>query len=441
MSVAQLRVVKSHDRLGTRCEKLDPASFPDKPHGNGSGPPGTVENVRYLMAANGISARYNLVRKRTEITIPWISATVENADAVAMTHVLSTAARCGMPTGLVPASVEALGDENAYSPAADWILSRQWDGKDRLDALCQTLTPRDDYPTVLRDVLVKKWLLSAAAAAVKPIGFKCRGVLTLQGAQGIGKTSWGLSLIDDATLRPQLVKVDHHLEPGNKDSQIGAIEHWLVEIGELDSSFKRDVARLKGFLTTGTDKLRRPYAQVTSEYQRRTVFYATVNEETFLVDSTGNTRFWTIPYEHINHQHGIDMQQLFAQCAKLLEGGAEWWLTDAEQTLLEKHNEAHRSFSLVRDRLESAIELERVDTSGCEALTASEVLERAGFPHPTNSQAKECASILRQLFGSSKRYGGINKWRVPLRAEYASEEGMAAVRPDQRPNAKRSKFD
>lgn len=38
------------------------------------------------------------------------------------------------------------------------------------------------------------------------------------------------------------------LDPGNKDSILGAIVHWLVEICELDSSFKKDVARLKGFL-------------------------------------------------------------------------------------------------------------------------------------------------------------------------------------------------
>jgi predicted P-loop ATPase len=28
-----------------------------------------------------------------------------------------------------------------------------------------------------------------------------------------------------------------------------AITHWIVELGELDSSFKKEIARLKAFLT------------------------------------------------------------------------------------------------------------------------------------------------------------------------------------------------
>ena len=74
-----------------------------------------------------------------------------------------------------------------------------------------------------------------------------------------------------------------------------------------------DMARLKGVLTRDFDKVRRPYARAESEYQRRTVFFASVNKPNFLVDMTGNTRWWTIPVSKINYEHGIDMQQVFAQ--------------------------------------------------------------------------------------------------------------------------------
>ena len=143
------------------------------------------------------------------------------------------------------------------------------------------------------------------AAALKPRGFRGRGVLTFQGPQGIGKTSWVASLVPDPVLRDMVIKLDHHLDPNNKDSILGAISHWIVEIGELDSSFKKDVARLKGVLTSDSDKVRRPYARTESEYPRRTVFFATVNDNNFLVDSTGNTRWWTIPLASIKYQHGF----------------------------------------------------------------------------------------------------------------------------------------
>lgn len=393
---------------------IDVRSFPDQPVGN-DGPPATIDNVRHMLSANGVRVRYNIVKKRTEIVVPWLVGTAENADSVAMTHIQSLALRYRMPTGLVPAMAEAISDENAYNPAAEWITGKPWDGRDRLPDICATITAREGYPEALKVVLMRKWLLSIAAAALMPSGFHCRGVLTLQGPQGIGKTSWGLSLIDNVPLRDSLIKVDHHLDAANKDSLLGAIDHLIVEIGELDSSFKRDVSRLKGFLTAGSDKVRRPYGRVTVDYQRRTVFYATVNATDFLVDTTGNSRWWTIPVEWINHAHGINMQQVFAQLAVALKDGDIWWLTADEEQQLEAQNSRHRSFSLVRDRLLAVIDLEVDDISGCRPVTATEVLEAAGFDRPSNPQAKECGSLLREWFGEPRRIQGRDKWRVPMR--------------------------
>lgn len=395
--------------------EIDPASFPDQPAGQ-KGVPCTVDNVRHMLTENGVRVRYNAIKKRTEIEVPWLKRGSENVDAVAMTHIQSLASRYGMPTGLVPQVTEAIGDEHTYNPAKDWIEGRPWDGVDRIQAICDTLEPRDGYPTELRDLLVHKWLLSVAAAAIVP-NFRCRGVLTLQGGQGIGKTSWGLALINDDRLRKELIKVDHHLDPGNKDSQLGAIDHLIVEVGELDSSFRRDVARLKGFLSSPTDKIRRPYGRVTVEYPRRTVFYATVNASDFLVDDTGNLRWWTIPCARINHAHDIDTQQVFAQCAHQLVDGEIWWLTGEEEQLLELHNSEHRSTSVVRDRVMAVVDLAASELAERRAMTATEVLEEAGFDRPTNGQAKECAALLRGLFGDSRRINGREKWRVPLVAK------------------------
>jgi len=420
-SISNLKVNRSPGAQSSRPLDLDIASFPDQPARRSDGPPSTIANVRHMLDANGVTVRYNIIRKRTEITVPWIFGTTENNDAVSMTHILSLASQYGMPTGLVPPIVEAIGDENSFNPAADWINSRQWDRVDRLQAFCGTITPREGYPLALRDLLMRKWILSVTAAAIMPDGFRCRGVLTLQGPQGIGKTSWGLKLISDERLGKQLIKVDHHLDAGNKDSQLGAIDHLIVEVGELESSLKRDISRLKGFLTNGTDKIRRPYGKAAVETQRRTVFYATVNAADFLVDSTGNARFWTIACEHIDHQHDIDMQQVFAQCAVLLEKGETWWLTGDEEVLLERQNSLHRSFSLIRDRLVTVIDPDVTDTSASKPMTASEVLEAAGFDHPTNPQAKECASFLREWFGEPKRINGRDRWRVPLRPAPSSD--------------------
>lgn len=403
------------------ARRIEPSKFPDPPCGS-SAPPTTIRNVSHLLSAHSVRCRFNVVKKALEIVIPGVAMTVENADSVAMSYILSLAKLNGISVGLVPEFVAVIADANAYNPVEEWITSRPWDGCDRLPEFYATLQTKPEFREGFKQTLMRKWLLSCAAAALAKGSFKCRGVLTLQGAQGLGKTTWGRRLIDNQLLADSVIKTDHHLDGANKDSLIGAITHFIVEIGELDSSFKRDVARLKGFLTADFDKVRRPYGRADSNYPRRTVFYATVNQADFLVDSTGNTRFWTLPLVKIDYQHKIDMQQLFAQLAVLFEQGKIWWLTQEEESELESYNADHKSYSLVQDILSAYVEFDELGNEDCEAFTPSELLIAAGIVRPTNSQAKECGAILREAFGDPTRSRGRDKWRVPLRQDNEKDE-------------------
>lgn len=425
------KAVTSHDPW--QPKRLEPGMFPDC---YGGKPMATVTNIAHLLEQNGIAVRYNVIKKKLEITIPGMSLTADNADNVSMTHIVSLATLNSMRTDLVPASVEAIADRNAYNPVAEWIEGIPWDGRDRLPEFYATLQCQEGYPEALKHILMRKWLLSGVAAALMPTGFKCRGVLTLHGAQGIGKTSWGKRLISDPMLRDSVIKTDHHLDGGNKDSLLAAITHFIVEIGELESSFKRDVSRLKGFLTADSDKVRRPYARTESEYPRRTIFYATVNGSDFLVDNTGNTRWWTISVVSIDHAHNIDMQQLFAQLAVDFKAGGEWWLTAEEEQALEERNVVHRAVSVVHDKVLEILDVEGTMTTETSALTATELLSIAGFERPTNPQARECGALLRERYGEPRRINGRDKWRVPL----LPQKTATGIRPDPY-DAEDDKFD
>jgi predicted P-loop ATPase len=396
-------------------KQLDAFSFPNPPKGRYSEPPATIANVKHLLGGYRIQVSYNEIKKKLQISLPYQGGSADNADNTAMTSILSLATLNGVATMPIPQIVELLGDRNPYNPVSEWILSKPWDGTDRMEAVYETLTVREGFPEDLKKVLVRKWLLSAVAAANKPSGFKGRGVLVFQGPQGIGKTSWLSSLVTDPALRDVVVKVDHHLDANNKDSILGAITHWLVEIGELDSSFRKDFARLKGFLTSDSDKVRRPYARTESEYPRRTVFFATVNDENFLVDHTGNTRWWTLPLQAINFEHGIDMQQAFAQLAEDFDKGANWWLTKAEEEQLEACNSDHRSSSVMRDLLMDRLDLAKIGVPGNPYKSTTELFEVLGIRSPKNGDAKELTGILRELLGASSKVNGAQKWRVPLR--------------------------
>lgn len=389
-------------------------NFPDKPPSGHNKLPATIENVEHLLTEAGIKVRYNVIKKKDEVVIPDHQGTTDNLDSVMLTNIVSLASKNGLSTGHISEYVQAIADRNAYNPVADWIKSKPWDGTDRLQAICETVVETADYPTGLKITLMRKWLLSATAAVLVPTGFKCRGVLTLQGSQGIGKTSWVKALVTDEKLRNDVVKLDHHLDAGNKDTIIGAITNWIVEIGELESSFKKDISRLKGFLTTDADRVRRPYGRRESEYPRRTVFLATVNDANFLTDTTGNTRWWVIPIEKLHYKHEIDTQQLFAQLAVALDNGSEWWLTANEENQLESLNQHHLTISAIAEKLDEYVDMEGMNGKMVASLTASEMLEVMGYKQPTNAQAKECAAALRAKLGASKRSKGINRWKVPL---------------------------
>ena len=407
-------------RLQTRhtldgAKPLNAYDFPHQSRDRREGPPATIENVEFLLRRYKVGVSYNTIKKKLLIKLPRKGGTSDNADNTAMTSVLSLATLNGISTVPVPAIVELLGDRNPYNPVEEWIRSKPWDGRDRLQAVYDTLTVREGFPEALKTVTVYKWLLSAVAAALAKNGFKGRGVLVFQGPQGIGKTSWVMALVPDSVLRDLVVKVDHHLDAHNKDSILGAITHWIVEIGELDSTFKKDFARLKGFLTNDSDKVRRPYARTESEYPRRTVFFATVNDENFLVDHTGNTRWWVIPVVAINYEHGIDMQQVFAQLAVDFEKGNQWWLTKEEEQLLESCNSDHRANSVIRDLLMEAIDLSKIGEPGNPYKSTTELFEMLGIKSPKNGDSKELTGVLRELLGASKKVNGTQKWRIPLR--------------------------
>jgi putative DNA primase/helicase len=374
----------------------------------------TIPNIRHLMDAYGISARYDVIKKKIDLRVPGLVGSPDNADNSALSHVISLSVLNGIPHTLVPAYIAAIADTNLYNPAAEFISSRPWDGRDRLEAFYETLTIKEHFPEDLKRTLIRRWMISAVAAVFHPNGFRARGVLVLQGDQSIGKTSFFLSLIPDPVLRDRLIKTELHLDASNKDSITTAISHWVVEIGELDSSFKKDVALLKGFLTGTVDKVRRPYDRKDSHYPRRTVFCASVNSESFLVDDTGNTRWWTIPVTAVDYEHGIDMQQLWAQVLGLYEAGEQWWLTGEEEALLEQYNKGHRIVNAVRDRLESVLD-ESIPLEDWELKTATEVLKDAGFEYPTNPQTRDCGTYLREHFGAPTRSKGKTRWNVPVK--------------------------
>ena len=381
--------------------RLDRNGYPDPPPSGGKLPV-TLDNIRYLLGECKIDLRYDVIKKAVHAQ--------RGATDLDENDLASLANLNGLGTAQFIDFVGALARRNPLNPVANWIDSAPWDGQDRLSDFYATVMVQDNYPVHMRNILLRRWLLACVAAALEKDRFGGRGVLTFQGGQGIGKTRWLKRLVPEP-MTNGWVKLDHHLDGNNKDSLFGAITHWIVEIGELDSTFRKDIGRIKGTLTRDSDKLRLPYARAPIELDRRTVFAATVNEGNFLVDTTGNSRWWTIAVEALDHGHDLPMQQIFAQIALEYRSGEQWWLTDEEQQMLDELNSHHQAASVIEERIR-----ERIDAKGKSprSMTASTVLREIGFRFPSNAQAKEAGAVLRSIYGPPKKIQGIMKWKVAL---------------------------
>lgn len=382
------------------CSELDPSLFPKttitstKVIINGS-----IENLQYLLKEYGITCRFNMLTREDEINIPGIKFTPDNQANCAIQHIINLCINNNVPKGDVVGHLKAIADRNAYNPVMEWIESKEWDGKDRLSTVIDGVKVPASYEEV-RDLYLKKWFMCAVGMLNNGLNGEIldyEGILVFQGDQGLGKTMWFKSLVPK-DLR-HLIRDGLELDLNNKDSRMTFASHWLVELGELDATFKKsEISALKAFTTMSSDKIRRPYDRVDTVLYRRTVMFASVNDEQFLQDSTGNRRFWCLPTTGLSMPEDFDAQQFWAQVKSELEnnGGAiskPWFIVGDEA---KKRDEANSLFS-VSDPVEESLmnHIPLTSTNYEFRGTATAFCKLIGIQNPSRPQLSNVKKILK----------------------------------------------
>jgi len=366
----------------------------------------TTGNVRVLLRHLGYTVYYDQVKRSPRYEIPNVTFASDNRDNSFLSYLLSKCYQNKFPLGrqLLDLYLLEIQDASRRNPVREWISSKPWDGVSRFDDLFGSLVVSPDYDLSFARLLLKRWLISCVVAAFAGDEevLQFRGVLVLQGAQAIGKSLWLRNLVPEES---DWFLGGLTLDTQDKDSVIKAISHWIVELGELDATFKaQDISRLKQFVTQGDDTLRLPYAPKPSTYRRRTVYCASVNPGFFQNDLTGNTRWWTIPVTSCNFQHGIDMQQVWAEVRTWQLDGERYWLDKAETDRLEELNLNYQKSDPVEDLISRLYEWDKyeadVQSGRTEWMTATEVLQKCkGMDRPNKQQTDVAAQVLRRLTG------------------------------------------
>jgi putative DNA primase/helicase len=387
------------------------------PNVNDKGKPlSTIENVAEICHRLNITIRYNVISKEEEILIPGAGFSLDNRQNASLSWLMSECAKFRMPVDRVPDYVTYLADQNQYNPVAEWVMSKPWDGRDHLAQLIATVKAKgegsDPRVARMKSAFITRWMISAVAAAFRPHGVSAHGVLVFQGSQYIGKTKWFKSLVPDSL---GLLKDGLLLRPDDRDSVMKCVSNWLVELGEIDATFRKsDVAALKSFLTSDRDVLRRAYARKESAFARRTVFFASVNPKNYLHDETGNRRYWTIECEQLDYNHNVDMQQCWAQVyEQLFVPGESWFLTPDELDLLNLHNEDFTVIDPIEEVITRKLRWSDPDTHW-RWTSATDILVTLGRPNCTKTEVTKAGIILRKLNGDrSKRTGAQRLLLVP----------------------------
>lgn len=420
----QIELVDNFDYI-PMCQEIDPMDFPKVKISATGGVRlnGSMENVEFLMEQYGITCKFNMITREEEVSIPASKFTADNEANSSINTVVNLCINNNIPTQHVVNHVKAIADRFAYNPVMDWIDSEEWDGKDRVSQVVKGVRVMKGYEEI-KSIYLRKWFMCAVGMlenGTNGMNLDYEGILVFQGKQGVGKTSWFKGLVS-RELRG-LIRDGFELDLNSKDSRISFASHWMVELGELDATFKKsEISALKAFTTMSSDKVRRPYDRVDTTLFRRTVMFASVNDVQFLQDDTGNRRFWCLPVESLSLPENFNQQQFWAQVKNELNnaGGSRakpWFVVGGDANKRDEANEMFTASDPVEEKILSFFDKgERMKLQA----TATMVAEFTGLS-VNKASTNAISKYLRKHFGEAKRLSGGRFFTLPKPRQSNSE--------------------
>lgn len=301
-----------------------------------------VGNTQAVMRHYDFDVRFNVMSKRLEFSRK-SEESRERQNQLKATFA-NLCAEAGLSRAPLDSHLWQLAER--YHPVEEWLDSviGGWDGRDRWPEVWRSLAVMAHGERLeLCEHMLRTWCrLAAALATCSPNPPVSQGALVLQGAQGVGKSRWLRALAGGA----EWFRDGLHLDVTDRDSVHSATSVWIVELGEVDATFRKsDVAALKAFLTKQADTYRLPYAVAEETYLRRTAYAATVNPVEFLVDETGNRRWWTLPIGRadVTAVEAIDVRQFWLQMRHEVRAGAATHLVEPWASQLTEANTAYQT--------------------------------------------------------------------------------------------------
>lgn len=285
----------------------------------------------------------------------------------------------------------------AFHPVRDYLQSGKWDGTPRLDTWLQTYMGAIRQPELYLSAVGSKFFIAAVARIFDP-GCQVDSAIVLEGRQGSNKSSALRAIAGDEYFSDSLPADLSH-----KDARDHLRGKWIIELSEL-AQFKRgEIETIKAFLSRRHEQYRPSYGRHEISFPRQCVFAGTTNSDEYLIDHTGNRRFWAVATGDIDLQAlKRDRDQLWAEAVARYRAGEAWHVTgDVSELVAAEANEriAHDPWTA------SVIELLGTSTE----VSPGEVLARMALSdgEKHTRHAGRVGQILRTLGWIKGRRHGI----------------------------------
>lgn len=234
------------------------------------------------------SIRFNSFSQRREIiaSLPWREDTGvwKDADDACLMHYMEKF-RGMTSVRAIDTALSVATEKHRYHPVRDYFEQLTWDGTPRLETFIDDYIGLEEANSYTRAVTRKA--LAAAVARIYRPGTKFDYVLTLCGAQGIGKSSIWRQLAGD-----YLQESFNSFEGKEAAEQLRGF--LIIELSELAALRKSEIETAKGFISRRVDSYRVPYGRNISDFPRQCIFVATTNTLEFSSDTTGARRWWVL---------------------------------------------------------------------------------------------------------------------------------------------------
>lgn len=390
---------------------------------NGSGPPQKLIQNVVLILKNAVAPD---VIRRDEFgyrdtyscKTPWggkKGEIVGNDDVARIKYWLGRHYHFEPSDNVVEGALVEVACQNSYDPVKELLEGLvPWDGVFRLDSWLRDNFEAEGDPDYLAQVF-RKWMVAMVMRVYQP-GAKFDWMPIFEGAQGVGKSSFGRLLVGDRHFLDWLPNLH------DKDSALSLQGMWGVEMGELSQFRRNELETIKAFITRTVDKVRPPYGRRMVESARRCVFFGTTNRETYLVDETGNRRFKPVIVGSLNFRAlRAERVQLFAEAKKcyleLVKTGAEIVLEiEGDARIYEKKIQSKKMIeddsNVMAEKVLDFIEKEGTNFN-LEKFKITELFMAAGPLtnwKEDNKNVQYVGKMLKKMGGRKREIGGRNYW-------------------------------